>query len=71
MDCTMPSETPLGWKCPGCGACYSPHVEKCSTCGPCIRCSKCSYTASYLINGMCQPCWVLSLGSTSAGAPAP
>lgn len=24
---------PTGWRCPGCGACYAPHVGKCWTCG--------------------------------------
>lgn len=23
-----------GWKCPGCGRCYSPLTEKCHSCGP-------------------------------------
>ena len=23
-----------GWKCPGCGACYAPFVQKCDSCGP-------------------------------------
>lgn len=23
-----------GWKCPGCGACYAPHVSACVHCQP-------------------------------------
>jgi hypothetical protein len=22
----------LGWRCPGCGSCYAPHIEKCTSC---------------------------------------
>ncbi len=25
-----------GWKCPGCGSCYAPFVQKCSECGPVV-----------------------------------
>ncbi len=26
--------TNQGWKCPGCSACYAPHVEECKRCAP-------------------------------------
>ena len=30
---TQVPSTNLGWKCPGCGSCYAPHIQKCYTCG--------------------------------------
>lgn len=31
---TVPVQTTnMGWKCPGCGSCYAPHVQKCYNCG--------------------------------------
>ncbi|MBE3142910.1 MAG: hypothetical protein IMZ61_03185 [Planctomycetes bacterium] len=26
-----------GWKCPGCGRCYSPYVAQCAFCLPMLR----------------------------------
>lgn len=27
-----PDPAPTGWRCPGCGACWAPHVEQCRRC---------------------------------------
>ena len=27
-------DTPTGWRCPGCSACYAPSVTECARCSP-------------------------------------
>ena len=28
---------PVGWQCPGCGACFAPSMLQCQYCGPRVR----------------------------------
>lgn len=62
-----------GWKCPGCGRCYSPFVASCSACDPSsyravpyypgmigtdwVRCGMCGSISAVYINGMCESCY--------------